>query len=212
MTGVPVLRRRQLAGPRSWASAPMAVSSTPWTPTPGPGHRSATNSRPAGPYVGYELHLGVQARDVRWTNHIDRTTLGPEVPGVITTCNLVPAGTHRGRASRPVTTRDQKTRPTPHQRGVGSRLLALPSGDHWCTPSPKAALLRPSSRSRTSGGGGPSRERHSSSTDSSSPSHLPQDLHDLPAPASRGFRGREADLRGQVQSAGPLAPGPTRRP
>ena len=62
------------------------------------GHRSATNSRPAGPYVGYELHLAVQARDVRWTNHIDRTTLGPEVPGVITTCNLVPAGTHRGRS------------------------------------------------------------------------------------------------------------------
>lgn len=62
------------------------------------GHRSATNSRPAGPYVGYELHLAVQARDVRWTNNIDRTTLGPEVPGVITTCNLVPAGSHRGRA------------------------------------------------------------------------------------------------------------------
>jgi len=62
------------------------------------GHRSATNSRPAGPYIGYELHLGVQARELRWTNHIDRTTLGPEVPGVITTVNLVPAGTHRGRA------------------------------------------------------------------------------------------------------------------
>jgi hypothetical protein len=62
------------------------------------GHRSATNSRPAGPYVGYELHLAVQARDVRWTNNIDRTTLGSEVPGVITTCNLVPAGSHRGRA------------------------------------------------------------------------------------------------------------------
>ena len=62
------------------------------------GHRSATNSRPAGPYVGYELHLAVQAREVRWTNHVDRTTLGPEVPGVITTCNLVPAGTHRGRS------------------------------------------------------------------------------------------------------------------
>jgi hypothetical protein len=62
------------------------------------GHRSATNGRPAGPYVGYELHLGVQARDVRWTNHVDRSTLGPEVPGVITTCNLVPAGTHRGRS------------------------------------------------------------------------------------------------------------------
>jgi hypothetical protein len=62
------------------------------------GHRSATNSRPAGPYVGYELHLAVQARDVRWTNHIDRTTLKPEVPGVVTTCNFVPAGTHRGKA------------------------------------------------------------------------------------------------------------------
>jgi Mg-chelatase subunit ChlD len=62
------------------------------------GHRSATNSRQAGPYVGYELHLAVQARDVRWTNNIDRTTSGPEVPGVITTCNLVPAGSHRGRA------------------------------------------------------------------------------------------------------------------
>jgi len=62
------------------------------------GHRSATNSRPAGPYVGYELHLGVQAREVRWTNYHDRTTLKPEVPGVITTFNLVPAGSHRARA------------------------------------------------------------------------------------------------------------------
>jgi len=62
------------------------------------GHRSATNSRPAGPFVGYELHLAVQARDVRWTNHVDKTTLEPEVPGVVTTCNLVPAGTHRGKA------------------------------------------------------------------------------------------------------------------
>ena len=62
------------------------------------GHRSATNSRAAGPYVGYELHLAVQARDVRWTNHIERTTLGPEVAGVVTTVALVPAGTHRGKA------------------------------------------------------------------------------------------------------------------
>jgi hypothetical protein len=62
------------------------------------GHRSATNSRPAGPYVGYELHLAVQARDVRWTNGIDRVTLSDEVPGVITSFSLNPAGTHRGRA------------------------------------------------------------------------------------------------------------------
>lgn len=62
------------------------------------GHRSATNSRPAGPYVGFELHLAVQTRDVRWTDGVERTTLGPEVPGVITAFSLVPAGTHRGRA------------------------------------------------------------------------------------------------------------------
>ena len=60
------------------------------------GHRSATNSRPAGPYVGYELHLAVSTRHVRWTNHVDRTTLGPEVPGGITMANLVPAGTVAG--------------------------------------------------------------------------------------------------------------------
>ncbi|MHB8465724.1 MAG: hypothetical protein ACYDH6_23705 [Acidimicrobiales bacterium] len=62
------------------------------------GHRSATNSRPAGPYVGYELHLAVQARDVKWTNYIDRISLTDEVPGVVTCFSLNPAGTHRGRA------------------------------------------------------------------------------------------------------------------
>jgi hypothetical protein len=30
-------------------------------------------------YIGYELHLAVQARDVRWTNQVDRTTLDPEM-------------------------------------------------------------------------------------------------------------------------------------
>lgn len=62
------------------------------------GHRSATNSRSAGPYVGYELHLAVQARDVKWTNYIDKITLSDEVPGVITCFSLTPAGSHRGRA------------------------------------------------------------------------------------------------------------------
>lgn len=62
------------------------------------GHRSATNSRAAGPYVGYELHLAVQARDVKWTNYTDKTTFSDEVPGVVTCLSLVPAGSHRGRA------------------------------------------------------------------------------------------------------------------
>jgi hypothetical protein len=61
-------------------------------------HRSATNQRLAGPYIGCELHLAVHARDVRWTNFIDNTSLEAEVAGVITTCTLVPAGTHRGKA------------------------------------------------------------------------------------------------------------------
>jgi len=62
------------------------------------GHRSAKGNRTAGTYVGYELHIAAQTRDVQWTNYIDRTTLGPEVPAVITTCALVPAGSHRGNA------------------------------------------------------------------------------------------------------------------
>src|SRR2546422_9321217 len=76
----------------------MGASSTPVDPDARAGHRSATNSRPAGPYVGFELHLAVQTRDVRWTDGIERTTLGPEVAGVITTFSLAAAGTHRGRA------------------------------------------------------------------------------------------------------------------
>ena len=40
----------------------------------------------------------MQTRDVRWTNYSDRTRLGDEVPNVITTLNLVPAGSHRARA------------------------------------------------------------------------------------------------------------------
>jgi hypothetical protein len=35
---------------------------------------------------------------VRWTDGVERTKLGPEVAGVVTTFSLVPAGTHRGRA------------------------------------------------------------------------------------------------------------------
>jgi hypothetical protein len=62
------------------------------------GHRSAKGNRTSGPYVGYELHLAAQTRDVRWTNYTDKITLGPEVPSVITACALVPAGTHRGKA------------------------------------------------------------------------------------------------------------------
>jgi hypothetical protein len=71
-----------------------------YTPDPDAraGHRSANGNHNAGPYIGYELHLGVQARDVRWTNCIDKTVLEPEVPNVITTAVLVPAGSHRAKS------------------------------------------------------------------------------------------------------------------
>jgi len=92
------------------------------------GHRSATNSRHAGPYVGYELHLAVQARDVRWTNGIDDTKLSDEVPGVITCVALVPAGTHRGKAT-----------------WCGTRATACASPGPCITASPRSGSIRPSS-------------------------------------------------------------------
>ena len=74
-----------------------------YTPDPDAraGRRSANGNNPAGPYLGYELHLAVQTRELRWTNYIDRTTLGPEVPNVITAVALRPAGTHRSKSIVP---------------------------------------------------------------------------------------------------------------
>jgi hypothetical protein len=63
------------------------------------GHRSATNQREAGPYVGRELHLGAAVPAMKWTNGTTNTTLGRTVPQVILTANVVPAGTHRGKAT-----------------------------------------------------------------------------------------------------------------
>jgi len=57
------------------------------------GHHSATGSRDAGEFVGYDLHLGVLARDAGWSNGVDRLNLGPDVPPVITVASLVPANT-----------------------------------------------------------------------------------------------------------------------
>jgi hypothetical protein len=57
------------------------------------GHHSATGSRDAGEFVGYDLHLAVQARDAGWADGIERLHLGPDVPPVITMASLVSAGT-----------------------------------------------------------------------------------------------------------------------
>jgi hypothetical protein len=65
------------------------------------GYRSATSSRAAGPYNGYELHLGVQTRDLDWTDKVLSVKFGPEVPGIVNTMAVAPAGSHRADAVVP---------------------------------------------------------------------------------------------------------------
>jgi hypothetical protein len=66
------------------------------------GYRTATNSRTGGKFVGYELHLGVQARGISKTNYIDEVHFKPDVPNFVLGAALRPAGTHRGRAVMPM--------------------------------------------------------------------------------------------------------------
>lgn len=63
------------------------------------GHRSATASRPSGPYIGRELHLMTQARDDHQSRGKKGGRTGERVPGLIRGMALTPAGTHRGRTA-----------------------------------------------------------------------------------------------------------------
>ena len=145
------------------------------------GHRSATNSRQAGSFVGYELHLAVQARDVRWTNHIDKTTLGPEVPGVVTMANLVPAGSHRGKAvaDRLIGLKEQ---------GQKISDVVWDPGYSLCRPETTSHPLGRARISQTFQAVTHQRGRRPFSGDALLidgqlfSSHLPHDLRDLPAP------------------------------
>jgi hypothetical protein len=182
------------------------------------GHRSATNSRPAGPYVGYELHLAVQARDVRWTNHVDRTTLEPEVPGVITTFNLVPAGTHRGRSivEGLITAKDG---------GHEINDVVWDPGYSLCRAESTAYPLAQSGIAQTFQVVTHQRGRRPVSGDALlidgqlySP-HLPQDLRDLPVPPRGASEGEKEAYEAKfnqrarwrlVRHTGPDADGVTR--
>ncbi len=187
-------------------------------PTARAGHRSATNSRPAGPYVGYELHLGVQARDVRWSNHIDRTTLGPEVPGVITTCNLVPAGTHRGRAVVPalLEAKQDGQQLTDVVWDPGYSLCQATTTVHPLAQGGISQTFQPVTHQR---GSRPfSGEALLIDGQLFSP-HLPQDLHDLPAPPRGASEEEKLTYEAKfnqrarwrlVRHAGPDADGVTR--
>jgi hypothetical protein len=74
------------------------------------GHRSATNSRPAGKYIGYEVHVVAQTRDITSRNLVDDAQLGPEVPNLIMAIAVSPAGSHRTKAVLPELMRLKKER------------------------------------------------------------------------------------------------------
>jgi hypothetical protein len=57
------------------------------------GHRSATNSRRAGIFTGYDLHNFVQVRDVRTWDGRGNVVFGPDAPPVVARFALAPAGT-----------------------------------------------------------------------------------------------------------------------
>jgi hypothetical protein len=65
------------------------------------GWRTATNSRLAGKYIGYEVHLVAQVRDVRSHNYSDNIALADEVPSLIRGMAVSPAGSHRAESIVP---------------------------------------------------------------------------------------------------------------
>ncbi len=60
------------------------------------GYRTGNANHPGGTYVGRELHLGIAVRTVKHTDGVSYVKFGPDVPPVIVTARLVPAGSHRG--------------------------------------------------------------------------------------------------------------------
>jgi hypothetical protein len=90
--------RQQRRSKRTWPMGPDGRAVHTKDPSARGGWRTATGSTKAGKYVGYELHLATEARDVVWTNYVDKLTKGPEVPSFVWSAALVPAGTHRGTA------------------------------------------------------------------------------------------------------------------
>jgi hypothetical protein len=114
------------------------------------GHRSATNQRDAGPYIGREAHFGVSVPVLTWTNGVENVKFGPSVPQVIMTANLVPAGTHRGKAAVG-SLLDAK------QQGFCEEVLVDPGyslmrGETFAFPLTQAGIpivMRPASHQRT---------------------------------------------------------------
>jgi hypothetical protein len=60
------------------------------------GYRTGNANHPGGTYVGRELHLGIAVPTIKNTDGVSYVKLGPDVPQVVVTARLVPAGSHRG--------------------------------------------------------------------------------------------------------------------
>ncbi len=60
------------------------------------GYRTGNASHPGGTYVGRELHLGIAVPTIKKTDGVSYVKFGPDVPQVVVTSRLVPAGSHRG--------------------------------------------------------------------------------------------------------------------
>ncbi len=60
------------------------------------GYRTGNAKHPGGTYVGRELHLGIAVLTIKNTDGVSYVKLGPDVPQVVVTARLVPAGSHRG--------------------------------------------------------------------------------------------------------------------
>ena len=59
------------------------------------GYRTGNANHPGGTYVGRELHLAIAVKTVKNTDGVSYVKFGPDVPPVIVTARLVPAGSDR---------------------------------------------------------------------------------------------------------------------
>lgn len=71
------------------------------------GWRTATSGRAGGFYIGHEMHLAVQVRDLTWSGDVERVNFGQEVPSFITAAALSPSGTHRAKSVVPTLLRPE---------------------------------------------------------------------------------------------------------
>lgn len=107
-----------------------------YTPDPDAraGHRSANSQHPAGPYIGYELHLAVQVRDVRWTNYIDKLSFSDQSASTHQECCSCPCREPPDKDDDARAHRRQGEGRRHKRRHLGPRLLIVPAGDLELSP------------------------------------------------------------------------------